>query len=605
MVKLIRLTSDDDLNFAANFDADIIVPPGSKLALQNLTFETETRAINITNGNNKVTFTGNIDPADIQPGEESELEVKSYVGDTGINDFLNNLEATLQSTLESYSNQPVGMPNAYNKEWNIVFSSFMVPVVDVGAARDPFRREHNSISFRYAMLCTPNGPTFGNPSDGGFPEGAKNPYPLWEESPDVTLVANTSTGANTVQMTAGKARVDNRTRHVISFEDHKLAKGTGLYMVRIGDWADNGTALEDNGFGIGLTSVTLDGTILGSNDEIPTDAREYEIRFNRPSEKYKYIDDNSTEKTSTIDPVRVDLATYSEPNEHDIMWFRIDRDPTSHKSILRGGIWQIPAAPATVGVQHILFSVELTQEQVLNGFYPYMYMRGASTEVKADIPCYSLDPYMVGNSENEVSGKADYKIMDIIASGSPGGMSAVVPNINKYKPSEWYMSALTMHIDIWKYLGFTRFPDTVGDYKTYKLRIPAMNSTKGGWAIWEADQAGELDADDNFIVESLTLPLDCYDASQVFYEMMDVGVEQNPLTEKTGRRKNILATIPVNDNINGLVQYDTNSPVFIDLKNTEPILLRNIRLRVLRKDFSPVETGTSSSIMTLLLDTSN
>ena len=127
-------------------------------------------------------------------------------------------------------------------------------------------------------------------------------------------------------------------------------------------------------------------------------------------------------------------------------------------------------------------------------------------------------------------------------------------------------------------------------------------------ATWLAVTESQLDADDNFIVESLTLPLDCYDASEIFYsspEQNDASILTNPQTEKIGRRKNILATIPISDNNNGLVQYDTNTPVFIDLKNTESILLRNIRLRVLRQDFSPVETGTSSSIMTLLLHTGN
>ena len=71
MVKLIRLASNNDLNFAANFDNDIIVPPGSKLALQNLTFKTIFTSVNINSSNNIVSFTGNIAPTDIQPGFSS------------------------------------------------------------------------------------------------------------------------------------------------------------------------------------------------------------------------------------------------------------------------------------------------------------------------------------------------------------------------------------------------------------------------------------------------------------------------------------------------------------------------------------------------------
>ena len=39
MVKLIRLTSEDNANFEANFDSEIKLKEQSQIALHNLTFE--------------------------------------------------------------------------------------------------------------------------------------------------------------------------------------------------------------------------------------------------------------------------------------------------------------------------------------------------------------------------------------------------------------------------------------------------------------------------------------------------------------------------------------------------------------------------------------
>ena len=61
-------------------------------------------------------------------------------------------------------------------------------------------------------------------------------------------------------------------------------------------------------------------------------------------------------------------------------------------------------------------------------------------------------------------------------------------------------------------------------------------------------------------------------------------------------------TIPTNDNTNGLVEFQTNTPIFIDIGNTEKINVKNLNLRVLRKDFSPIKQKPGLAIMTLLID---
>ena len=92
-------------------------------------------------------------------------------------------------------------------------------------------------------------------------------------------------------------------------------------------------------------------------------------------------------------------------------------------------------------------------------------------------------------------------------------------------------------------------------------------------------------------------PIYSYDASKFDYS--DVNNTRHIKHSKRGRRKNILATIPVNDN-NGIVEFQPNELVFIDLDNKFPQEIKNLKLRVLDKNFDQVQTD-GESILTLLI----
>lgn len=88
------------------------------------------------------------------------------------------------------------------------------------------------------------------------------------------------------------------------------------------------------------------------------------------------------------------------------------------------------------------------------------------------------------------------------------------------------------------------------------------------------------DIADAFMVELLNLKLESYDGLQ----------EQ---------RKNILAIIPAS-NKEGEVIYETNQPLFIDMNNPKELLLRNIRLRVVKPDYSSVAMIGQSTMVVLI-----
>jgi hypothetical protein len=66
-----------------------------------------------------------------------------------------------------------------------------------------------------------------------------------------------------------------------------------------------------------------------------------------------------------------------------------------------------------------------------------------------------------------------------------------------------------------------------------------------------------------------------------------------------GQRRNILTVIP-SSNTTGSLVYEPSYPTFIDLDNANPLLIRNIRARIVRNDYSPVAVEGLSSIVLLV-----
>ena len=101
--------------------------------------------------------------------------------------------------------------------------------------------------------------------------------------------------------------------------------------------------------------------------------------------------------------------------------------------------------------------------------------------------------------------------------------------------------------------------------------------------VYRADKLFRLSyIPDSIIVELLNIDLKSYDSLD-------------------NKRRSILAVIPnLNENVFGKIIYDVNYPLYISVRNENPIYLRNIRARVLNSDLSPI-TLRGRSVMTLLL----
>jgi len=319
--------------------------------------------------------------------------------------------------------------------------------------------------------------------------------------------------------------------------------------------------------------------------------------------------------TSTFTPTGGVPAVVTVPvnvNLHDVMGFEI----TGNK--LSICVYQDKASPNNKNV------IETIDIPVGTQLYPYLYINGTKDHVKVDMNNWTANSVeMIGklaDADQVLNGRGEgwgpdernglYFNKD---NGMRNGQQllqrdAAASNIESALPSVYYKQpenerrfganvdldfTLKMPKQILRNLGFKDMEDD-GDFT---FNSPIID---GVWTTAEfASGLPNIYKSDNFLVESTSLKLDSYDASKVQY---NTNVQFSPGAEMHGRRKNILMTLPVNDNVGGLVEYETNTPIFIDIGNAEKINVKNLNLRVLRKDFSPIKQGDELAIMTLLID---
>lgn len=113
------------------------------------------------------------------------------------------------------------------------------------------------------------------------------------------------------------------------------------------------------------------------------------------------------------------------------------------------------------------------------------------------------------------------------------------------------------------------------------LRQPSTGFYEAIQFTYTADRTFDAtDVADAFIVELLNLRCESYDGL-------------------LNQRKNILSVIP-KSNSTGEVIYEMSNPIFIDLNNAKDILLRNLRLRIVKPDYSSIEMLGQGTVVLLL-----
>lgn len=574
MVKLVRLTSTDNGVFKSSFANDMLIKPNSKLALLNLTFKTDIATLIIDDTNNLIITYGNYFQIPLTIGT-AKLTNAIYEGIQSIIIFEYDVLRALNESL-SFSNITTGV---LRQGSNVTSSAYRIFKGEGGK---------NEIDWKYAPFINPlNDDTTQEPE----------PQHKWMVVSS-TVTVDSTTALTTIVSAAAEPATVLRTKTILCEPGHSLSPGNGLHMIRINNSVDNGSGIADNGGGIGLTNVDfVKDNIRAGADLTPkllTSVIRFEIIYNRPTDTYKYIDTvDGTIKDSLVTPVNVNSTTEPDLAIHDVMF--IDRN---NGNIEIGVIQMV----GLVGVRNVFSTTPLNIATGLVPLFPFLYVNGAFGNMEFGAYNWSANPWTDGQKAYEYTGASDDSAIENgYEDLYDGGMKAGVPliDVNRFAINNLITTQLRMDKTVWNGLGFTKGWN--GGFQNTRWINAAIgeNQDPEFTSIWKADGIIEYALSDHFLVVSDSLPLESFDASKSTYGGVTIASE-NAL-EKSGRRKNILMTIPINDNTDGVVEFQTNTPIFIDINNAQPMNVKNLNFRILRKDFTSIQTIEESSVLTILI----
>tara|TARA_R110002012_G_scaffold78840_2_gene200766 strand:+ start:1349 stop:3163 length:1815 start_codon:yes stop_codon:yes gene_type:complete len=601
MVKLIRLTSNDNCNFKVDLDAGIDIKENASIALQNLTFETlDFTAFRVNANNSGVGFQLLNPPPDPASKLTADLTVKNYTKDT-ITDFYIDLETTL--------NQCLGV-GALGEDIGNAYGNFKVFYYKQGQESGV---ENTTIMFKLSpMIMLFNFNDIGDPraNDGNF---------LFQRSRDsgvptltIQLINGGNEEVNLGDTVAVGAATSDFKKYVYPNYSFEWCRGSAMFMARVHHIVDNTGAADTNGFCVGLSFSDLAQVTNGGRNNIPTTARDFEIRIKRPTDKYEFISPAiaNTPQVSSLDPYAYITVSPSNPLLNDHILFE------RKQGVIIGSVLSSDGG----GTKTVLFNYTLTKEEMGKSIYPYYCMFGAAANATLGRPIVTINPIIKPFSETENNNL--YKLTGM-KQGIAGGLNAfndianagignnVVPVLedkvydeDPMHPNypENYNPKLTINAEVLRMLAFD--PDTYPGTSDYIIQTPQTllsqnNDDDRPFLQFDivSDGISNLVNSDNYVVLLDSNPLYSYDASQ--FDYTDTNNIQFLKYNRRGRRLNILATLPVNDN-NGTVEFDSSELVYIDFDNRFPQTIKNLRLRVLDKDFNEIRTN-GESIMTLLI----
>ena len=159
------------------------------------------------------------------------------------------------------------------------------------------------------------------------------------------------------------------------------------------------------------------------------------------------------------------------------------------------------------------------------------------------------------------------------------------PVVPKTEPNHWFTTITTEQFSIAPATFKLSFPDiTVASFLGFTEKEYSFSWTKSiKFAGTLAPQSNTSYAD-SYIIEMLG------------------GIELNSYDGYTKSRKDILATIPNNQDANNILRYSSTTPYFLNIRNKQKSIIRNIRCRLLNLDYSPVVLQGQATMTLLIKD---
>ena len=271
---------------------------------------------------------------------------------------------------------------------------------------------------------------------------------------------------------------------------------------------------------------------------------DYAIYAVKSDVNYKYIIDG----TMVLTNVPVNFVGAGS-GQNDIVEIVIER------GFISGRVWREAVADPIV-----LFS-EAYDLALSTPLYPLIICRGDSLDRLSDIKITS-DPYVDPPTTNNFFRTEEETDLANPQPPTP----TTIPTLNKID-----LGSTTLA----RFLGFKHRQNPLGD------PIRARHFKFIGDSTFDM-----TDTADAFIVLLDNIQLKSYD------DFDNDGYGK-------GGRKNILGIVPQSDSDN-VVIYEPNNLIFVDIANSNPVNIRNIKARIVKNDYSPVNTSGLSTLSIII-----
>ena len=605
MVKLLRLTSnrDDDyanaedgLVFSVNMDDELIVTENSQIALKNLTFENDFRALDISqqNGLLSIKYQTGVG-ASIMYLTSAEYTKSTY------SNFFTNLNITLNRCLN---------PRKIDDEANDPVQGFYAQYYV-----DPLA-QFKDIQFRLTPALNPvidRSLLSADPDDWGIVTNLMRQAPNGSDATididynKVITPADLLPSDMCIVKGAHNVAISTRKKYLASANSAvQWSKGTAVWSIRINELHANGGAADTNGFELGLAS----NIPFGRNDTaIADDDVKFAIRCTTPTADFQHIvptadfTSNPVYVTNTGIAPTAPVPTQSKLSDTLVIScsqrMNLQTDKKITGQVFREGV-----------VVQELFSYSVPPGKEDSVLFPYVcFFDVAANPVSAHSPVATFDPFVIAPNTDET----EYiKELQPFYGNAFCGLGVFSETVVAYDATarvgipdleeDWYGSKgisqdsfMLMYNDVWDFLGFTQAQLDGPTPSSKTSAFPFLiNTTAVPYGFDLApDGVSTVSQSDNFVVVLDSQKLISYDCSK------PITNTQSRAVDVVGRRANILATIPVNNN-SGIVEFQSNEVLFIDMDNKAPTAIRNLRLRVLDKTLQPI-TVEGMSVMTLLI----
>tara|TARA_R110000803_G_scaffold111697_2_gene180145 strand:+ start:1783 stop:3552 length:1770 start_codon:yes stop_codon:yes gene_type:complete len=587
MVKLIRLTSTDNATFESNLDSEIKLGANAQVALRNLTFESDFDVFSTDIGNNSVST--NFDNPDYNL-IYAALENNDYTS-SNYKELLLNLQGALNSTLKLSKATPSD---------GDVYSSYKVELDSNGKINILYQYSSLSLMFHFNEFIE-NGDNQNSRRDqrNGFDRRLMvSNRDIEEDDPYLTYKSEVTSETELIYTIGDvEASVNTQTEDFFQYmapaqSDFFLCNGTATFMVNISNLIDHAGSDDSHGFGIGLSYTDL--SQLQTDTELPNDSRDFEIIVQKTTSPYQFRSPTvpHVNQVGPISPHNFGVATKT---SNDKMVFE------RSGGFIKAYIWN---TMVNGGFTTLLYNYEIPLDKRSSPLYPYIYVKSGYSNCVVGRPIITFDSLFEANKEFDYIGETQtlggrnlpldpdnpeprpysnvYQTMD--------NFNNLVPTLDNQRfviadISQNFL--VTIHNDILRFLGFDKTQHYTNQGYTFKPFIGASLPVAFGFKI-QAEDLFQVVNSDSYVVELLNIPLESFDASVPI---------KNSNTNR-GKRRNILDVIPVNNN-SGIVEYNANEALFIDINNSQPLNITNLSIRILNKDLKPVLI-VGTSVITIL-----